>query len=302
MRAVVTGGTGFIGSNLASGLRELGWDVHITGREGEQALEFPCLGYDFSNIDWQSLDGVDVLFHQAAISDTTITDEKAMYDVNCWKSLQLFERARRCGVKHIVYASSCATYGDVLAPFVESGPLRPLNVYGKSKLKLDEYAMKWGENTHSNIVGLRYSNVYGRNEGHKGKTACMVTQIGNCIRDGQKPRLFKWGEQKRDFVYIKDVIDYNLKAATFRGQQVFNAGSGMATSFNDVVAVFNEHFGVNIEPEYIDNPYKGAYQDHTLCEMTKAANILGVKSSWGLRDAIKDYYCASVDGEVATTF
>jgi len=291
MRAIVTGGSGFIGYNLVKRLLEFGWDVVITGKSGEQHPNCYCVGYDFHKIPWTRIGGsVDVLFHQAAISDTTFYDEQKMYEVNVWNSIKLFEDAFNNGCRQIVYASSCATYGDVEPPFREDGPKNPLNVYGKSKLLLDQEAMQWGKANGVNIVGLRYSNVYGPHEDHKGRIACMVTQIGNAMKKGDRPRLFKDGNQKRDFVYIKDVVEYNLGAVSFIGQEVFNAGSGVATSFNDVVAAFNDHFGTDLEPEYVDNPYADKYQNFTLCDMSKTWSRLTSGCRWALKDAIKDYF------------
>lgn len=288
MKALVTGGSGFVGFNLTKRLIEEGWDVLYTGRCNEQDVsEFGperYVGYHFDTLDWNKIGKIDVLFHQAAITDTTVYDEKLMMDVNLYQSLRLFDQAIQHGCRQIVYASSCATYGDVPAPFKEGGPTNPLNIYGVSKLRLDEYIRGFGVN----IVGLRYSNVYGPHENHKGKTMCMVSQIGSQMLDGP-PRLFEWGEQRRDFVYVKDIVNYNLAAAKFVGRGVFNAGSGVATSFNEVVAVFNEAYGKSFQPEYMPNPYKDKYQDFTLCDMTKTSNVLGVRPEWSLREAVADY-------------
>src|SRR6185437_13529875 len=199
---LVTGGSGFIGYNLVQRLLQDNWNVLITGKMGEQAWRLPSgdkspihIGYDFSNLRYFDTSKIAVLFHQAAITDTTVTDKEEMYKVNLWNSMKLFEDARKHGIKQIVYASSCATYGDVEPPFKEDGPCHPLNVYGESKYLLDQEAMQWGKDNHVNIVGLRYSNVYGRGESHKGKMTCILTQVGTQMLTG-RPKLFKWGEQK----------------------------------------------------------------------------------------------------------
>lgn len=288
MRALVTGASGFVGFNLALFLKSTGWDVLYTGRAGEQDVS--CLGgenylgYQFHTINWNAIGKVDVLFHQAAITDTTVYDKKLMMDVNLYQSLHLFDQAVSHGCKQIVYASSCAVYGDVKPPFKEDGPKNPLNVYGESKLRLDEYICGFG----CNVVGLRYSNVYGRHEGHKGKTTCMVTQIGRQMLDGP-PKLFQHGEQSRDFVYVRDVVNYNVAAASFQGKGVFNAGSGVATTFNDVVAAWNRAYDKALAPVYVPNPYTGKYQDHTLCDMSKTWDALKVLPCWSLDEAIDDY-------------
>lgn len=295
MKALVTGGTGFVGFNLVKRLREEGWEVLYTGRSGEQSmfeLGEPLTGYvgeAFHTLDWSQIGKVDVVFHQAAITDTTVYDRKLMMDVNLYNSLALFDQAINHGCRQIVYASSCAVYGAAKPPFkdVATKELKPLNVYGESKLRLDCHAHCMACERNVNIVGLRYSNVYGPHESHKDKTMCMVSQIGRQMIDGP-PKLFEWGEQKRDFVYVKDVVNYNMAAARFEGRGVFNAGSGIATSFNDVVAAFNEAYGKALEPIYMPNPYQDKYQDFTLCDISRTTENLGVFPEWSLREALSD--------------
>src|SRR5579884_312530 len=115
--ALVTGGTGFIGYNLTEHLLRAGWQVYVTGRTGEQEPRCSCLGYDFAQIRWDDLKHpIDVVFHQAAITDPTFEDEAKIFQTNVWDSLKLFEQAYRHGVRQIVYASSCAVYGNVEPP------------------------------------------------------------------------------------------------------------------------------------------------------------------------------------------
>jgi ADP-L-glycero-D-manno-heptose 6-epimerase len=291
--ALVTGGSGFIGFNLVNRLLEDGWKVYFTGRTNEQWRRPPdpaeCVGTSFSEITFRDLAPVDVVFHQAAITDTTEYDEEKMYRVNLRDSMKLFQDAFGHGCAKFVYASSCAVYGDTEPPFKEDGFCNPLNVYGRSKLLLDEHAMIWGNHNKVDVVGLRYSNVYGPFESHKGKCACMVTRIGNQMITGN-PKLFKWGEQRRDFVYVKDIVDYNLAAAEFNGQNVFNAGSGTDTSFLEVVEIFNDHLNLKRSPEFVDNPYDDKYQSMTLCDMKKTKEKLGTSPKWSIKEAVKDYF------------
>jgi ADP-L-glycero-D-manno-heptose 6-epimerase len=288
MKSLVTGSSGFVGYNLTKRLVQDGWKVFFTGRDNEQDIavfDQSCyLGYQFNNINWKEIGKIDVLFHQAAITDTTISDEKLMMDVNTHYSLQLFEQAIKHGCQQIVYASSCATYGNVASPFKENGPTNPLNIYGKSKLELDKYINTW----KVNVVGLRYSNVYGPYEDHKGKSSCMISQIGTQMLDGP-PRLFEYGCQKRDFVYIKDIVNYNLAAAKYPVSGIFNAGSGVATSFNEVVEIFNDAYNKSIVPIYVNNPYHDKYQEFTLCDMSKTSSQLGIRPEWSIKEAVQDY-------------
>lgn len=292
MRVLVTGGTGFIGSNLALRLHALGHEVWMTSAEGEQDLpEFRSrtLPREFWRLDWAALGPVDVVFHEAAINDTTLLDREEMFRVNVEGALRLFEEAVARGCRRIVYASSCSVYGDVPAPYREDGPVHPLNPYAESKLALDERAVAFAEaHPDVTIVGLRYSNVFGPREDHKGKRATMITQFAQQMVRGN-PRLFQWGEQKRDYLYVEDAVRANLLAAAANTSCVVNCGSGTATSFNALVEVLNEIFGTNRVPEYIENPYAGRYQDHTECDMTLARVRLDFVPLVDIRSGIRAY-------------
>lgn len=292
MRVLVTGGTGFIGSNLALHLHEQGHEVWITGAEGEQdvpELRERMLPQEFWNLDWGRLGALDAVFHQAANNDTTLLDRAEMFRVNVEGSRVLFEAAVAHGCRQIVYASSCAVYGDVAAPYREQGPAHPLNPYGESKLALDEQTMAFAA-AHPDVtlVGLRYPNVYGPRENRKGKRATMIYQFAQQMLRGN-PRLFTFGEQTRDYVYVADVVRANLLAAQAKGSAVVNAGSGTATSFNELVTILNEVLGTDRVPEYIENPYQGRYQDHTRCDMTRARELLGFVPEFDIRSGIRAY-------------
>jgi ADP-L-glycero-D-manno-heptose 6-epimerase len=292
-RAIVTGGTGYTGSVLAKKLLEMGWEVLITGKSREQPSDCKILGYDFHNLDWKSIGPIDVLFHQAAISDTTISDYKIYIKVNFDYPQLLFKQAINNGVKHIVYASSCAVYGDVPIPFREDGPTNPLNWYGKSKLMFDEWVKNLNANGTS-IVGLRYSNIYGFGpkhinfENHKGKSASQVYQIGKQMKEGKRPKLFKWGDQSRDFVHISDVVEANILASNYKLQDVFNVGCETCT-FNHIVEVANEILGTKFTPEYIDNPWSNVYQNFTSCDLSKSTNFLGYSPKIKLKEGMTNY-------------
>lgn len=293
LRILVTGGTGFIGSNLALELLAQGHEVSITGHDAEQkvpGLTGKYLQPSFQGLDWNAIGGVDVVFHQAAINDTTLLDEGEMLRANFSSSQRLFEHAARNGCKRIVYASSTAVYGDVPAPYRESGPVNPLNPYARSKLLLDSWARCFAkEHPDVVVVGLRYCNVYGPRENHKGKRASMIYQLAQQIARGN-PRVFKYGEQKRDYIYVKDVVRANLLALHAQESRIYNCGLGGATSFNDVIWILSRVLGVMRETEYFDNPYAAAYQSHTECDMTLAEEQLGFVPEFDIERGVLDYY------------
>jgi len=296
MRVLVTGGTGFIGSNLALELISHGHEVIITGHDSEQKVPGVAkyMQPGFNGIDWDSLGKLDVVFHQAAINDTTNLDAKEMFRANVDASLELFHKVIANGCQKIVYASSCATYGDVPAPYKEDGPVNPLNPYGESKVELDKQAMALAqEHPEVTIIGLRYSNVYGPREDHKCHRMSMVTQLANQMVKGD-PRLFEFGEQLRDFVYVKDAVQANLCAMKATESCVVNCGSGRAVSFNFIVETLNKVLGVDRKPVWIENPYADRYQIHTECDMSKAREKIGFVPAYSVEEGIKDYYSSGL--------
>lgn len=292
MRILVTGGTGFIGSAVTRELKARGHAVYITGRKNEQDVDTPCLGYTFHNIDWSAIDPIDVVFHQAAITDTTHEPDSDFYFVNVHYAKNLFYEAARHGVKRIVYASSCAVYGSLPSPFREEDATvdTPINPYGSSKLIFDQWAMPWAKEAGIIACGLRYSNVYGPGEEHKGKSASMIWQLARQLIEGKNPKLFKWGEQERDFVHIDDVVNANMLAAESPQSGVFNVGYGAATSFNDIIKILKDYLGIDRPTDYIDNPIADKYQNRTVCDLTKSTSVLGYRPQTGVYDGIRRYF------------
>jgi ADP-L-glycero-D-manno-heptose 6-epimerase len=292
MRALVTGGTGFIGSNLVIRLLQDGHDVVMTGHDAEQKIpgfRGKMLQPGLLGIDWGAIGPVDVLFHQAAINDTTLLDRQEMLRANLDASKALFERVVNSGCRHIVYASSTAVYGDAPAPYRESGPLHPLNPYAESKLALERWAVEFARaHPEVTLVGLRYCNVYGPRENHKGPRASMIYQLAQQMNKGN-PRLFRHGEQQRDYIYVADVVHANLLAAQAAESYVVNCGYGRAVTFNDLVAELNRVMGLHRTPEYIDNPYADRYQSHTECDMTLAKERLGFSPQYDLSKGLDEY-------------
>lgn len=292
MRVLVTGGTGFVGSNLSCRLQQRGDVVFITGTSGELDAA-PFVGrlfpLDVEKLDWERLGTLDALFHQAANNDTTVLDRNAMMAANVDAARRLFDDAVRHGCRRIVYASSCSVYGDLPAPYREAGPFRPLNPYAESKALLDLHAMAFARmHQDVTVVGLRYSNVYGPGEAHKGKRATMITQFANQMQAGN-PRLFRPGNQKRDYIYIEDVVRANLLAAEGKESCIVNCGSGSATTFNSLVVILNEVLGLARTPEYIENPYADRYQNHTECDMRLAREKIGFVPSINIQTGIRRY-------------
>ena len=295
---LITGGAGFIGSNLALRIEErypncrvvvldafvLGHFRNLRGFRGE------CLAGDGAlAADMQHLDAFhfDYIFHQAAISDTTVTDQKRMVEVNTNAFRQILDFAAAQGAP-VVYASSAGVYGNSPAPNRVGCGEEPENVYGFSKLMMDHVAREYARRHDLRIVGLRYFNVYGPRESHKGRMASMILQLGCQLLSGQPPRLFKFGQQKRDFVYVEDVVQANLRALTAVRSGVYNVGTGQAREFREVLEILQQVLGTRREVVYIDNPWP-FYQDHTEADISPTTSDLGYAPRFTLEAGIADY-------------
>ncbi len=310
-KILITGGAGFIGSNLAfyfqenfptckvvifdrfrseetfsnGNLKSFGHFKNLLGFTGEvisgdinDALALEQLfAYDF-----------DIIFHEAAISDTTVGDQGIMVktNVNAFKNILTLAQKNNAVV---VYASSAATYGDAPSP-QRVGCEQPQNVYGFSKLAMDHLARAFlQEHPQMRIIGLRYFNVYGPREYFKNTTASMVLQLGLQILSGHAPRLF-YGSDKivRDFIYIDDVIQANSKAALCGQSGVYNVGTGKPRSFQDIADILQAELKTTLGTEYFANPYQ-AYQMHTQADIDLTCKALGYTPKVSLEEGIKAY-------------
>lgn len=289
MRCLVTGGAGFIGSNLAIYLEKEGHEVTVvdnfdTGRR-ENLKEFRGKLID-ADISKQQLEGrFDVIFHEASITDPRYPDDENLIRNNMDGFKKIMEIARENNSK-LIYASSASLYGNGPSPQREDQPKQLQSAYARSKLMMDDIAEKYFDSMH--IIGLRYFNVYGPGEALKGRPASMIYHLSKKMKTGETPKLFKMGEQKRDHIYVKDCVLANIKALTAKSG-VYNVGTGVATSFNEIVKIINNILGTDFVPEYIDSPYGENYQVHTQADTKKAEKELGFKASYTIRRGMEDY-------------
>ncbi len=283
---IVTGGAGFIGSNLAHALCARGHDDVIVvddlsdGHKFVNIADLPIADYLDKDEFLARLDdasftgGIRAILHQGACSATTEWDGRYMMQNNYGYSQRLLHHCLERNIPYI-YASSAAVYGPSDAFSEDPLNENPLNVYGYSKLQFDRYVRRVAATPSSQVVGLRYFNVYGPREQHKGSMASVAWHFNKQVRDEGEARLFEGsggygdGEQLRDFVYVGDVCDVNLWFLDHPDVSgIYNTGTGRAQSFNDVANAVIDWHGQG-EIRYIPFPdhLKGAYQSYTQADL-----------------------------------
>ena len=308
---LITGGAGFIGSNLAFYFEDnypqanvVVFDCFRNERvlSNGNPLSFGhyknLIGFTgeviFGNINNKAELALlndykfDYIFHQAAISDTRVYDQEIVMQTNVNSFYDLLDIAKNNN-SVVVYASSAATYGNLPSPQTP-GKEYPENPYGFSKYIMDQIACRFSkDNPEMVISGLRYFNVYGPREYYKGKTASMVIQLGHQILDGKAPRLFENSDLiARDFIYIEDAIQANIKACNPKKNGTYNAGTGNSRSFQEIADILQVELGTNLGTEYFPNPYDG-YQIHTQADISSTRANLGFEPEISLEEGIKAY-------------
>ena len=308
---LITGGAGFIGSNLAlyfqqnfsqssivifdcfrnentftnGNLISFGHYKNLIGFNGKvicgnlnnkEDLALLC-DYKF-----------DYIFHHAAISDTRVYDQEIIIKTNVNSFYDILNIAKKDSAC-LVYASSAATYGTLPSPQC-IGKENPENPYGFSKFMMDQIAQQFStENPNLSVVGLRFFNVYGPKEFYKAKTSSMVIQLGHQILDGRSPRLFEDSHQiSRDFIYIDDVIQANVKSCMPKCNGTYNVGTGIPRSFQEISDILQKELETNLGTEYFPNPYNG-YQMHTQADISSTKKNLDFKPNFSLERGIKSY-------------
>jgi len=285
---IVTGGAGFIGSNIVKGLNKIGRkDLLVVDdlTEGEKFLNISdCNIMDFMDKeefielfkkDDPYLKNIEAIFHEGACSDTTEWNGKFMMENNFTYSKTLFHKAIQNNIQFI-YASSASVYGNNVNFDESPENEKTLNIYAYSKLLFDNYVRRYLNGIKNQVAGLRYFNVYGPREFHKKNMASVAWHFYNQIKENGVCRLFEGtdgygnGEQRRDFVYVEDVVDVNLWLfAHPEVSGIFNVGTGKAQTFNDIAESVIKYLGKGTL-EYVKFPdhLKGRYQSFTEADIS----------------------------------
>jgi len=305
-RFLVTGGAGFIGSNIAARLVSQGCFVRVvdnllTGKKINLSsiidrIEFVEADMGDEKIARSAMKDIDVVLHQGALpSVPRSVDDPAETHRHCLDAtFTLLLAARDAGIKRFVYASSSSAYGDTpTLPKVETMPPMPLSPYAVGKLAGEYYAKVFYEVFGLETISLRYFNVFGPHQDPTSQYAAAIPAFVTAILKDKPPTVFGDGEQTRDLTYVDNVVEANLLAARAKQTkgEVLNIACGKAVTVNETIDVINDTVGKNIKPVYAD-PRPGDIK-HSLADITLAQNLLGFKPSvsfkQGLQKAISWY-------------
>jgi nucleoside-diphosphate-sugar epimerase len=297
---LVTGGAGFIGSNICEELVSRGGDVRVvddlsTGKIENldhlmDKIEFvECDVSDAASLE-KAMNGVSYVLHQAAIPSVprSMKEPLKTNQANVIGTLTVLECARRLSVKRVVFASSSSVYGDSeTLPKHEEMVSAPKSPYAVTKAVGEQYCKLYTSAFEVPVVMLRYFNVFGPRQDEASFYAGVICKFTSALLDGRKVTVYGDGEQSRDFTYITNVVNANLSACTADRAvgQVINIGGGAQTTINELVSVLSEITGVKAEMDHLD-PQPGDVR-HSLASIDKAKKLLGFEIGVGLREGLE---------------
>jgi len=301
-RVLVTGGAGFIGSNLANALAANN-DVVVVddGYLGTpENLRDDVTFRERSVLDDELPTDVDVVFHLAALSSYAMheDDPRRGARVNVEGFVNVVEQATRDGCDTVVYASTSSIYGSQTEPCPEDMPVTVNTGYEASKMARERYGEYFSNHYGLSIAGMRFFSVYqgyGGAEEHKGEYANVIAQFADDIANGRQPELYGDGTQTRDFTHVDDIVRGLELAADHELDGIYNLGTGESYDFNTVVELLNEELGTDVEPTYVENPIpEDVYVHDTCADSTKMQEATGWEPDISFREGIRRV-CAQYD-------
>ncbi len=297
---LITGGAGFIGSNICKKLVSQGAFVRVvdnllTGKKNNLAdildkIEFIEADMGYESVAHSAMKNIDVVLHQGALPSVLKSiDDPASTHKHCVEAtFTLLLAARDAGVKRFVYAASSSAYGDTpTLPKVETIPPNPLSPYAVAKLVGEYYCSVFYRVFGLETISLRYFNVFGPQQDPTSQYAAAIPAFVTAILKDQPPTIFGDGEQTRDFTYIDNVVDANLLAASAKHAkgQVLNIACGQAVTVNEIIDTINHLTGKNIKPIYTD-PRAGDIK-HSLADITRAKKLIGYKPAIQFKEGLQ---------------
>ncbi|MCK4810137.1 MAG: SDR family oxidoreductase [Candidatus Omnitrophica bacterium] len=325
MKALVTGGAGFIGSHIVERLLKEGNDVVVldnfsSGKEenlsfvssyGQSAIDYRLIRGDICDYDTclRACKGIEIIFHQAALRSVpkSMNNPYEYNEVNINGTLNMLKAGGECGTKRLVFASSSSVYGDT-DKFPEKETAYPLLIspYALTKLAGEYYCRIFSENFGLETVSLRYFNVFGPRQALDDEYAVVIPKFIHCILNNEQPPIFGNGKQSRDFTYIDNVVEANILAATvpLRDTQyairntILNVANGKDNTVLSIVDSLNKIIGKNIQPEFL--PVRKGDVFKTLADVSKIKSMLGFKPivdfEQGLRRTVEYFKSQLVKG------
>ena len=300
LSVLVTGGAGFIGSNLVEHLVRDGHSVRILDNfslgkpENLKLVKVEVVKGDIRDYETvkNATKGVDIIFNQAAASASPMfrDDLRNAVAANVDGFVNLLNACRANDVKKLVYASTSSVYGNNKPPLREDMNLLPVNFYASTKLLNEHLAVLFSVQYGLETVGFRYMSVYGPHEKSKGIYANLVSQFLWSMQKGEQPVIYGDGNQKREFTYVADVVQANILAMNMKkkmGSEIFNVGTGKSVSLNGVVELLNKLLGTSIKPKYVKNTVKN-YIFTQLSDITKIRKVLGYEPKYSLESGLKE--------------
>ena len=304
IRVLITGGAGFIGSNIAARLNRNGSYKVVVLDSLFQGATKNLQGLDVEFIQGSVMDqevvnaaskDVDYVFHEAALSSSPmiLKDFKRGLDVNVTGFLNVMEAAVKNNVSKVIFASTSSMYSGNPFPYSEGQEIRPNTPYEASFRCREVVAHAYWKTFNMPSVGLRYFSVYGPRERGKGPYANNISQFIWTMLKGESPIIYGDGSQTRDFTFVEDVVEANILAMKHKDEfEIFNVGTGVGTDFNGLVALLNKTLGTSLPPRYVPNPI-GNYVQHTVADISKIRQSLGFEPKWPLEKGVKivaEYY------------
>lgn len=296
-KVVVTGGLGFIGSHITEGLIEDN-DVTIiddmsTGKP-ENIKHFnnekiEIIKGDITELDLKSIfDDKDYVFHEAAMASVpqSVQDPEKCNRINITGTLKVLVAARDTDVEKVVMASSSAVYGDSQnMPLREDAPVKPMSPYAVTKATGELYCNNFTDLYGLQTAALRYFNVFGQRQDPNSQYAAAIPNFIDRILKGERPVIYGNGEQSRDFIYIKNVVDANIKVCESTKTGIFNIGHGKKTTINELVSIINKVMETEVEPVYEDARVGDI--KHSLADVSKAKSF-GFEPEDNFREELKE--------------
>jgi UDP-glucose 4-epimerase len=294
-RVLVTGGAGFIGSNLANHLAADNEVIALDdGYLGTPENLDPPVEYRERSVTEADLPtDVDVVFHLAALSSYAMHEEDPTTGArtNVEGFVNTVEQARDDGCETVVYASTSSIYGSRTEPSPEEMAVTVNTGYEASKMARERYAEYFGNHYDLSMAGMRFFSVYqgyGGAEAHKGEYANVIAQFADDVANGDRPALYGDGTQTRDFTHVDDVVRGLVLAAEHELSGIYNLGTGEAYSFNTVVEMINDELGTDVDPRYVENPIpEDMYVHDTCADPSKMRAATGWEPEIGFEEGVR---------------